>query len=289
MTSISNPRGERTEYHYDMTGRRNLIKQSNRTSSVFTYDEIGRISKILHQTGSGKLLSSVEYTYDMNDNRIAAIIDGSQTRKFTYDALNRLIKETTPDGERVSYTYDRIGNRIAKAGRESTAYQYDSLNRLIRAGNFQYKYDVNGNLTEKITPDGTIQYNYDADKNLAGVELPDGKKYIYNYDAFGSRISKQGPNGKTFYLYDREDVLAELGSSKKLDRLYVHGPGIDDLAGVIIGEKSYTVHANGLGNIIALADKDQQVVSKYDYSAFGRVKPVKETVAMPFFSPGQEI
>jgi RHS repeat-associated protein len=286
MTSISNHRGERTEYLYDTAGRRNMIKHINRTSSRFTYDEMGRISKILHQTGAGKLIASVAYTYDMNDNRIAAIIDGRQTCKFTYDALNRLLEETTPDGERILYTYDPVGNRLEAAGSESTEFKYDSLNRLVRAGHYQYNYDVNGNLTEKITPDGIIQYSYDADKNLSGVKLPDGKNYIYDYNAYGTRISKQGPKGKTFYLYDREDVLAELGPDKKLDRLYIHGPGIDDLTSMIIGKKSYTVHADGLSNIVALADKGQQVVSRYDYSAFGQVKPVKETIAIPFLFTG---
>ena len=286
LTAIIDPQGEKTEYIYDKAGRRSGINHPNKTFSQFRYDELGRVSSILHKTNAGKPIKNAKYTYNSNDNRVTAVIDGRQTQKFTYDALNQLIVETTPDGETISYKYDPVGNRLTANGKRRTKYHYDALNRLVKAGNTKYSYDGNGNLIKKVSPKGTTQYSYDADKNLAVVDLSDGRKYVYGYNAYGNRVSKKGPKRKTHYLYDREDVLAEFGYDKKLDKLYLHGPGLDDLAGLVVGKEKFSVHTDVLSSIVALTDRKQEIVSHYEYSAFGEIKPVKETVAIPYLYTG---
>lgn len=286
MTGIIDPQGQKTAYIYDSAGRRSRIKHSNGTVSTFAYDDLGRLSSIVHKTNTGNLVASFEYAYDQNDNRISIKIDGKQTRAFAYDTLNRLTRETTGSVGAITYQYDPLGNRLASSAENRTAYQYDALNRLIKTGRTDYHYDANGNLISKSTPEGATQYSYDMDHNLTGVELPDGRKFIYEYNAFGDRISKSGPMGKIYYLHDREDVLAEFGPDKKLKQLFLHGPGFDDLAGAIAGNEIYSIHADAQGSVVALADKAGQIKSRYDYSAFGEVRPPKKEAYFPFLYTG---
>jgi RHS repeat-associated protein len=213
-------------------------------------------------------------------------VDDGAVLKYSYDSLNRLVRETTPERKTISYQYDAVGNRLEAVGKERTIYQYDSLNRLVKEDDIQYFYDANGSLTKMVDLNDTTQYQYDADKNLIGVTLPDGKEYAYSYNILGERIAREGPTGTTIYFYDREDVLAEFGSDGEMSRLYLHGPGIDNLAGVIEGKERYSAHIDGLGSVIALANESQQVVSRYTYSAFGDVKTVKESITVPFLFTG---
>jgi RHS repeat-associated protein len=156
----------------------------------------------------------------------------------------------------------------------------------VKRGQDQYKYDPNGNLVQKTGNGGTFRYHYDADQNLTGVDLPGGRQYRYQYNALGERISKTGPEGSTYFLHDREDVLAEYDTHKKRQRLYLHGPGFDDLAGVIADQSVYAVHSDALDSIVALTDGEAQVRSRYLYSAFGQVQVQKEALPLGYLYTG---
>ncbi|MGH9404512.1 MAG: RHS repeat domain-containing protein [Terriglobia bacterium] len=64
----------------------------------------------------------------------------SQTRVFAYDSLGRLLSATNPESGTTTYTYDANGNMISRtrptanqtnpSDTTSTAYYYDTLNRL---------------------------------------------------------------------------------------------------------------------------------------------------------------
>ena len=50
----------------------------------------------------------------------------------------------------ISYSYDKVGNRLTKMENGfTTTYQYDENNRLIKGDDITYTYDDNGNLIEK--------------------------------------------------------------------------------------------------------------------------------------------
>ena len=179
-----------------------------------------------------------------------------------------------------------MGNRLEATGAETKKYVYDSLNRLIREGNTEYSYDANGHLVKKTERGSETRFTYDFEGRMIGLDLPGGQAYRYEYNALGERVAWGGPNGRKLYLHDGEDVLAEFGGDRKLERLFVHGPGIDDIAGLIQGGSLFTVHADGAGSAMAVFDGRREPVSQYEYSSFGQMKKITEKVVLPFLYTG---
>ncbi|MBE0557985.1 MAG: hypothetical protein IH628_12205, partial [Proteobacteria bacterium] len=284
LHTIADPLGGRTAFRYDAADRRLLVQYPNGTSAHYTYDGLGRLSGIRHEAQNGQVLASVEYALDRHDRRVSAKVD-EELLRYAYDSEGQLLKEEAPEGT-IRYAYDALGNRLETQGRERTVYEYDLLNRLVRAGKTHFEYDANGRVIRETEAGRTTAYAYDTEGHLTGVKLPDGRTYRYEYDALGNRTAWSGPGGIMRYLYDGEDVLAELSQEGKPVRTYLHGPGMDDLLGFFQGRAFYSVHTDGLGSTLAVADAGQKVVSRYKYTAFGRVKPLKETVPLDFLFTG---
>jgi len=94
------------------------------------------------------------YTYDANGNitsiNVTNNVDKNQT--FTYDSLNRLLTATGVYGP-ISYTYDKVGNRLIKTMDDQTeTYNYitgtNKLQEIIGPNPLTFTYDPNGNTTE---------------------------------------------------------------------------------------------------------------------------------------------
>ena len=286
MTSIIDPLGGRTEYQYDGADRRSAIIYPNGTVARYVFDELGRFAEVRHEEANGKALARVVYTPDHRDRFASARINDGPARSYTYDAIGQFVRESVAGGETIAYRYDPMGNRLEAAGTETKKYIYDRLNRLIRAGETGYAYDANGHLVKKTERGSETRFTYDFEGRMTGVDLPGGQAYRYEYNAMGERVAWSGPDGRKLYLHDGEDVLAEFGGDRKLERLYVHGPGIDDIAGLIQGGSRFTVHADGAGSTLAVLDGQQDAVSRYEYGSFGQVKRITEKVVLPFLYTG---
>jgi YD repeat-containing protein len=120
-------------YTYDAVG--NLVTQMDNKDVTIskTYDELNRVTKTDHPTdvdilytydGNGKTgtltsvtdkVGIVNYSYD---NRLRKIqeqrsVNGTtKTTGYSYDSLDRVISETKPDGEVVTYTHNNQGDWI---------------------------------------------------------------------------------------------------------------------------------------------------------------------------------
>ena len=66
---------------------------------------------------------------------------------------------------------------------------------LIAAGETEYAYDADGNLSSRTDRNGTARYAYDAEGRLAAVTLPNGTSVSYGYGPFGERIWRE-ENGR---------------------------------------------------------------------------------------------
>ena len=96
-------------------------------------------------------------------------------RDYSYDAENQLVKEKIGN-QMISYGYDRVGNRTELKGTERSVYEYDKLNRLIRAGKKQYTYNANGYLVQKSESKRITRYRYDVEGNLADSRIAGRQK-----------------------------------------------------------------------------------------------------------------
>ncbi len=132
-------RGERgnTQFTYDAKDRLASVQDPKLSSSfktTYTYDPIGNLTtQVSPDTGT------TTFTYDDAGNVATQTDARSVTTTYTYDQLNRVAAATVTDGT-VSYEYDNTttGGSYAKEHLTkitdpsgNTAYQYDSLGRIV--------------------------------------------------------------------------------------------------------------------------------------------------------------
>jgi len=101
-----------TTFTYDANG--NLLQKD---STTYEYDDKNRLTKVTTPT------STIEYSYDANDNRIAKVIDGATTNYLidTNTHYAQVISESN-GGTDVHYTY---GNDLISNG--GSFYLTDAL------------------------------------------------------------------------------------------------------------------------------------------------------------------
>ena len=66
-------------------------------------------------------------TYDKNGNLIEKV-DGRGKSQYRYDTLNRIREIIAPNGEKLSYTYSPLGERVMiRSGKSENQTLYDGL------------------------------------------------------------------------------------------------------------------------------------------------------------------
>ena len=110
-----------------------------------------------------------------------------------------------------TYRYNKNGQRTEKttlAG--TTKYTYDVLGQLIQENDHIYTYDRAGNRTSVQAGDRREIYHYDrgrlTTRTVEHTQDPAGKTYTYRYDAQGNTLG----DGENTYLYDCLNRIAEV-------------------------------------------------------------------------------
>lgn len=183
-----------------------------------------------------------------------------RSRSFTYDQLQRLNKveeprpNPTPPVTAESYDLDAEGNRVAS--HRSAFHVTAQANRLIEDEQYNYEYDIDGNLIRKGIKASGKEWRYgydDYDRLIAAGLYPSAgastaeKAKFYEYDAFDRRVAAfdvtvSGVSTSTrsvFTLHDDWNVLVQQenaqGSagpaSSKSRRWFTQG-GEDDIAAI---------------------------------------------------------
>jgi YD repeat-containing protein len=218
VENMDNFRTRRTDYAYDIAGRRateetrfepvdpllvNSIQIIQKNS--LQYNKLGQLIKVQADGGasSGRWL---EYKYDAMGNRMysAENFGGSsvgdlRTSYFAYDTMNRQIlvdgvanndasnnaNLTEARGFRISY--DQDGNRSTEisgsGGWRQNSYEYDSLGRLITK--LQYTYDWDNGIDPGLYLDAELRHFYDKADRLIAVDLGNDKLQVSRYNTKG--------------------------------------------------------------------------------------------------------
>lgn len=300
--------GQETTYRYDPAGNVLNEQYANGTLTAYQYDAADQLLEVEHQRGNATTIAHFTYTLDELGNRTRVVHDGLLLPRvdlsFAYDALARLVSANRwvagQPGERFSYTYDPVGNRVsASHSNERIDYQYDAANRLLRAGNTTFSYDANGSrISEARLGAEHTTFSYDGANRLTRIAGPT-IDVIYAYDGDGHKVmetlSEDGETNRTVrLLHDVASsyplILQEEDSARGLSR-FEYGLGL--ISGEL-GEQTpgflqrVFYHADGLGSITALTDSGGQVRARYEYDIWGNLTEQIGPVPSRFLFTGEE-
>ncbi len=282
-------------YSYDTLGRRDILTYPNYTRADWTFDDLGRLTSIIHykntyhhSTFGGNYYSydpfaAYYYTHDQVGNRLTKT--GTVNETYGYDELYRLLSVTTTKSE--AFTYDAAGNRLTGPSASDTTYKSNAANQIIQGRKLTYGYDNHGNQATKTVPSATDKTwirTWDLNNRLTKEEKVKGtevKTVTYKYDPFGRRIEKKFVQTKsgvtetetTNYVYDKEDIVVEYFTTAGVtEKTFVtHGHGIDEPLAMERNGQYFYYHADGLGSITNITVQSflPFPVQSYTYDAYG--------------------
>jgi choice-of-anchor A domain-containing protein/RHS repeat-associated protein len=211
------PEGMSESFEYVDAERKVIHTDFNGDTITTLQDEMGRMQR-MEYSKDGAVES---FTYWPN-HQVKTATTAEGTTEYFYDPRHRLDYELRPDGARMDYDYDLVGNRtlvkVTRAGTVTSqmSYTYDALNRLETATNdlapgetTDYTYDAAGNLDTVTYPNGLVtDYDYNSINQLTDVYTRDSSgtlisHYAYRLDNTGRRTVVTELSGRTTaYCHD---------------------------------------------------------------------------------------
>ncbi len=284
-----------TSFTFNDRGQRLTETKANGNTVDHTYLLGGDLRSTTEKKGSGTLVTSHTYAYDLNgskaqdvakkmnaDNHAAYL---TSTTDYTYDPAGRLtesVKTGTGAGTE-KYVHDDNANVISQTVKNvTTAYEYDR-NRLLRATTggsaATYNYDPFGR-QESFTAGGQVieRSVYDGFDHVVESQKRDGtgamKSTTYTFDPLDRTASKTADGKKTDfnYLGLSGEVLSEEVAGR-LAKSYQYSPWGERLSQVKhntdgTGEDGFYGY-NAHSDVETLTDKDGDTRATYGYTAYG--------------------
>lgn len=274
-------------------------------------DALGR--PLRHELDGDSKFRDVQYEWGA-DARLRRMVDHlrGRTIELAYDGLGALAQADFGDGRVDVRMPDALGNLFRRSDRRDR--EYGAAGQLLQVatpqGPRRYRYDDDGNLVEKIEPDGKVwRYEWSAAGTLISVERPDGKVVEYRYDALGRRILKRYDGATTHFVWDRNVLLHEWTVSDEeqeqaspappadapalagLDDLYAgrptRGPPPLDLVtwlfepgsffpvAKMVGDASYSIVTDYHGVPVGMFDMDGRRVWSAEIDTYGQLHDIE--------------
>ena len=221
--------------------------------------------KVLERTPSGKIKTKVEQ------------LSGTSTLyDYTYDKRGRLTQVKQDNVIVESYEYDANGNRIAMSnsltGVNARAF-YNLDDTIDQFGQNSYKYNVDGYLETKTTPEGTTRYTYGSLGELKEVTLPNGDVISYQHNVNNQRVAKL-KNGEVVEKYlwlNLTTLLATFDKDGNVKQRYEYADGRMPVAFTDENGDKFHIAYNQVGSPRAVMDVNGNVVKAVSYDSFGNI------------------
>jgi len=229
LSRTTDAEGNVSTMTYDPAGNLLSTTDANLHTTTYTYDELNR-----RRTVTDTLGYMTRFEYDMGgsgcgtcgatpgSSLITKQTDGNdKVTYFKYDPLDRLTTIVRKEGDTedvidpsdavTRYAYDANNNRrsMTEPNGNTTAYEYDELNRRTRERNAAgdvalLAYDGANNLLTMTAPNGNMTKNtYDELDRVVQVDDRIGRVAESRYDNVGNRLRQTDGNGNTTtYFYD---------------------------------------------------------------------------------------
>jgi RHS repeat-associated protein len=227
VTSVADPLGNTTTYHFDAAGNLDWRKDARLKTTAFAYLPGGHIrqvtppiggSSVYTYDGAGNLKTVTDQlshvtTYDyFGNNQVKSVTDPlSRVWSWVYDVPNGRATQTLPSGQKIEQNVDAL-SRLT-----SVKYYASSGSLDPNTPQVSYAYDANGNRTQLSSSTQTTSYGYDPMNRMcwafvgsssAACGSAPASSTSYTYDDAGNLTKRQYPDGtKTFYQYDNDDRL----------------------------------------------------------------------------------
>ncbi|TML21063.1 MAG: hypothetical protein E6G35_17990 [Actinobacteria bacterium] len=294
-----------TRYAVDPDGNVTQVTTPGGTVEARTYDNADRLAKLTVTGPAQQAITGYTLRRDKvgNPTRVDTTLgSASRSDAFTYDKADRLTamcyQVTTCSGasNKLSFTYDLVGNRTAKkksgSGSFTEKYTYNAADQLQTRsggpdGTQSYSYDQDGNTTQI----SSVKYGYDLDNHLSSVD--DGKKHTtYTTDGAGNRLSADttpdngGTTTHTGYQWDVNAVLPLLASEQtgSSTTKYTYQPGGAPYTQQS-GANTTLLFPDPFGNTTALTDPSGAVQRLFQLTdPFGGLQARDYTIATGRFT-----
>jgi RHS repeat-associated protein len=242
----------------------------------------------------------VAYSYDDRNQLIREHYHYSNYLNNRSDVDDKSCGNNTEYGSHtytsILYTYDAFGNRQREP--EKYRYEYNLLNQLtliteiMTEKQTHYLYDQSGNLIE----DEKCTYHWNPANQLSKVRDKTNGKVIaeYLYDEQGRRIYSQIKGIIRFFIYDGDSyrLLYETNERHQMLCYYTYGEcgrllsvtllsplhefvkWMQSKLGIIepgLPKGTYFYHTNHRGDVLAVTDKENRIVARYCYDAWGNI------------------
>jgi len=273
-------------YIYDNGNRVTLLADSINGNIGYTYDKVGRITRIDQAAGAinNNQAQAIQFTYDDAGRLTKTTYANGITRDNSYDDAGQLTSITYKKADNsligdLAYTYDANGRRTKTSGSLAktdlpdtiSSASYDANNRLTTWSSQILSYDKNGNLTS----DGLKTYIWNARNQLIQIkDSTNAETASFTYDALGRRQTKTVNGVSTDFMYDGVNIVQELNGASPINN-YISG-GVDQVfvqqSGAGSSASSLTYITDALGSTIRLTNATGDKVVDYSYDPYGNTR-----------------
>jgi len=264
-------------------------------SSQMAYDKAGRPIQQKVTVGNREMRHRT-YTWNVNDRLTKMVNEMTKgTVTYNYDAFNNLAGACYEDNQLDYKLPDEVGNLYRTKGKKDR--KYGTGGQLLEADGKKFKYDEEGNLTEKLTQKGNWKYEWFNDGMLKSVKRPDNKAVDFEYDALGRRTAKLYDGKITRFVWDGnvplhewqynlkdrpEIVVDEFGmlaesQPEPLENLitWVFDEGTFKPAAKITEDENYSIITDYLGTPIEMYNGQGEKTWQAEYDIYGKVRKLE--------------
>jgi RHS repeat-associated protein len=259
--TITNAAGHVTQItSYDANGRPLTVTDPNGLVTTLAYDGRGRLTS--RQVG----VEQTGYVYD-GAGQLTKVTqpDGSYVQ-YTFDTAHRLTQLNDGLGNKIVYTLDAMGNRVAESAYDTANNLARTRSRVFNALNQPYQ-DL-GALSQ------ATSYTYDNNYNLLTTTDPLNNSTGNIYDALNRLTQVLDPNsGVTAYAYDGANNLTQVIDPRSVTTNYTYD-GLNDLVTqVSLDTGTATIAYDAAGNVLTKTDA-RGAAATYTYDALSRVSQI---------------
>jgi RHS repeat-associated protein len=133
-------------------------------------------------------------------------------------------------------------------------------------------YGLDGNMLTRTANGVSDTYTWDDFGQLRSVTRTGrAQPTTFRYDGFGRRIRKTSINGAVNYIWDGQQITAEVDANGVTQQSYSYNPGVDQPRTVVAGGQVYFTSAEPGGDVngLFLRGAVDTVKAQYAYSAWG--------------------